>query len=193
MQMDFQIPYGYEEIRSVDATGKQTTSTSFGLGDISAGLQRQLTTEHGKWPDMLVAGRFKSTTGKDAYNLSSSEIALGRASIRFGFLTMAKSNDPVVFFGSLAYTANLPANHTTPDPNNPGQTIVGHFDPGDAIGFPDRVNPGAEPRDLDDFRWDQRFTRSTSLNGVDILLLIWWKVRFGWGRAMCMRQAGRSI
>ena len=57
MQMDFTIPYGYEEIRSVDATGKQTTSTSFGMGDISAGLQRQLTTEHGKWPDLLVAGR----------------------------------------------------------------------------------------------------------------------------------------
>src|ERR1700733_14654363 len=99
MQMDFTIPYGYEEIRSVDATGKQTTSTSFGMGDISAGLQRQLTTEHGKWPALLVEGRFKSTTGKDAYNLSSSEIALGTGFNAIqGFLTMAQSNDPVVFF-----------------------------------------------------------------------------------------------
>ncbi len=169
MQMDFTIPYGYEEIRSVDATGKQTTSTSFGMGDISAGLQRQLTTEHGKWPDLLVAGRFKSTTGKDAYNLSSSEIALGTGFNAIqGFLTMAKSNDPVVFFGSLAYTANLPANHTTPDPNNPGQTIVGHFNPGDAIGFQIGSILALNPETSMTFGWDQRFTRSTSLNGVDI-------------------------
>ena len=69
-QGDFTIPYGYELIRTVDANNVQTTSSSFGLGDISAGLSRQLTSEHGKIPDMLANVRFKSTTGKDPYNLA---------------------------------------------------------------------------------------------------------------------------
>jgi hypothetical protein len=169
LQMDFTIPYGYESIRAVDATGKETDSTSFGLGDISAGLQRQLISEHGRLPDMLAAVRFKSTTGKDSFNLSSSEIALGTGfnSIQ-GIFTAAKSNDPVVFFGSLAYTANLPANHTTADPNNPGQTIVGHFNPGDAVAFQVGSILALNPETSMTFGWDQRFTRSTSLNGVSI-------------------------
>jgi hypothetical protein len=45
-QMDFRVPYGYELIRSVDANNDQTSSNSFGLGDISASVSRQITTEH---------------------------------------------------------------------------------------------------------------------------------------------------
>lgn len=63
-QMDFVIPYGYELIRTVNALNNQTSASSFGLGDISAGLYRQLSTEHGRMPDMLANVRFKSTTGK---------------------------------------------------------------------------------------------------------------------------------
>ena len=87
------------------------------MGDISAGLSRQLTTEHGRVPDLLAKCRFKSTTGKDSFNLTSSEIALGTGFNAIqGNLTVAKSSDPVVFFGNLSYTANLPANHTVPRP-----------------------------------------------------------------------------
>ncbi len=169
LQMDVAIPYGYESIRSVDATGKETDASSFGLGDISAGIQRQLTTEHAKWPDLLAAVRFKSTTGKDSYNLSSSEVALGTGFNAIqGYLTVAKSNDPVVFFGNLSYTANLPANHTTPDPNNPGSTIVGHFNPGDAVGFQIGSILALNPETSMTVGWDQRFTRSTTLNGVPV-------------------------
>jgi hypothetical protein len=169
LQMDFTIPYGYESIRSIDATGKETDVSSFGMGDISAGIQRQLTTEHGKWPDLLAAVRFKSTTGKDSFNLSSSETALGTGfNSLTGNLTVAKSNDPVVFFGNFNYTANLPANHTTPDPNNPGSTIVGHFNPGYAIGFQLGSILALNPETSMTFGWDQRFTASTSLNGVAI-------------------------
>ena len=171
LQMDFVIPYGYELIRTVDATGHQTSSSSFGLGDISAGLHRQLTTEHGRVPDLLANVRFKSTTGEDSFTLSSSEIALGTGfnSIQ-GNLTVAKSSDPVVFFGNLAYTGNLPANHTISanDPNNPGATIVGHFNPGGAVGFQLGVDPGAESGDLDDSRLGPTLYALDSLNGVDI-------------------------
>ena len=170
-QGDFTIPYGYELIRTVDANNVQTTSSSFGLGDISAGLSRQLTSEHGKIPDMLANVRFKSTTGKDPYNLESSQVALGTGfnSIQ-GNLTVAKSSDPVVFFGNLSYTANLKGDHTVSanDPNNPAATMVGHFNPGDAIGFQLGSILALNPEVSMTLGWDQRFTRSTSLNGVDI-------------------------
>src|SRR5260370_24420143 len=47
VQMDLRVPYGHELIRSVDANNNQMSSSSFGLGDISASVSRQITTEHG--------------------------------------------------------------------------------------------------------------------------------------------------
>jgi hypothetical protein len=171
LQGDLTIPYGYELIRTVDANNVQTSSSSFGLGDISAGISRQLTNEHGKIPDMLANVRFKSTTGKDPFNLQSSQIALGTGfnSIQ-GNLTLAKSSDPVVFFGNLSYTANLKGDHTVSanDPNNPSATMVGHFNPGDAVGFQIGSILALNPEVSMTLGWDQRFTRSTTLNGVDI-------------------------
>jgi hypothetical protein len=170
-QMDFLVPYGYESIRTVDALNVQTTATSFGLGDISAGIYRQLTTEHGRVPDMLANVRFKSTTGKDSFNLTSSQVALGTGFNAIqGNWTVAKSSDPVVFFGNLSYTANLPANHTVPanDPTNPDAKTVGHFNPGSAIGFQLGSILALNPEVSMTVGWDQRFTRSTQLNGADI-------------------------
>jgi hypothetical protein len=170
-QMDFVIPYGYESVRTVNALNVQTSASSFGLGDISAGLYRQLTTEHGRVPDMLANVRFKSTTGKDSFSLTSSEVALGTGFNAIqGNWTVAKSSDPVVFFGNLSYTANLPANHTVSanDPENPAATTVGHFNPGSAIGFQLGSILALNPEVSMTVGWDQRFTRSTQLNGVDI-------------------------
>jgi hypothetical protein len=170
-QMDFVVPYGYELIRTVDANNVETSSSSFGLGDISAGISRQLMTEHRRMPDMLANVRFKSTTGKDSFNLSSSEVALGTGFNAIqGNLTLAKSSDPVVFFGNLSYTGNLPADHTVPsnDPNNPGATTIGHFKPGDAAGFQIGSILALNPETSLTFSWDQRFTRATQLNGMDV-------------------------
>lgn len=171
LQADLTIPYGYELIRTVDANNVQTSSSSFGLGDISAGISRQLTSEHGKIPDMLASVRFKSTTGKDPYNLQSSQVALGTGFNAIqGNLTLAKSSDPVVFFGNLSYTANLKGDHTVSanDPSNPAATMVGHFNPGDAVGFQIGSILALNPDVSMTLGWDQRFTRSTTLNGVDI-------------------------
>jgi hypothetical protein len=170
-QFDVLIPHGYELIRSVDANNNETSSSSFGLGDIQAGISRQLMTEHGRLPDMLANVRFKSTTGKDSFDLTSSETAL-----RSGFnglqgnLTLAKSSDPVVFFGTLSYTANLAADHTVSanDPTTSGALTVGHFKPGDSVGFQLGSILALNPETSMTLGWDQRFTRATQLNGVDV-------------------------
>jgi hypothetical protein len=171
LQLDLSVPYGYEMVRTVDATGVQTQASSFGLGDISGGVSRQLTSEHGHIPDLLGSVRFKSTTGKDSFSLTSSEVALGTGFNAIqGNLTMAKSSDPVVFFGNLSYTANLAAHHTiaTNDPANPGATTVGYFTPGAAAGFQIGSILALNPETSMTVGWDQRFTRSTQLNGTDI-------------------------
>jgi hypothetical protein len=170
-QMDVVVPYGYESIRTVDALNVQTSSSSFGLGDISAGLYRQLTTEHGRLPDMLANVRFKSTTGKDSFSLTSSEVALGTGFNAIqGNWTVAKSSDPVVFFGNLSYTYNMPANHTVSanDPTNPAATTIGHFTPGSATGFQLGSILALNPEVSMTVGWDQRFTRATQLNGEDV-------------------------
>jgi hypothetical protein len=170
-QMDFRIPYGYEQIEAVDANNHETSSRSFGLGDIAASVSRQVTTEHGRMPDIVANVLFKSTTGKDAFNLQSSEVALGTGFNAWqGNLTVAKSNDPVVFFGNLSYTANLAANHTVSanDPNNPAATTVGHIKEGNAAGFQIGSILALNPETSMTMGWDQRFTQGTRVNGVGL-------------------------
>jgi hypothetical protein len=170
-QMDFRIPYGFEQFESIDANNNETSSRSFGLGDMAASVSRQVTTEHGSIPDIVANVLFKSTTGKDSFNLQSSEVALGTGFNSWqGNLTFAKSDDPVEFFGNLFYTANVAANHTVSanDPNNPSATMVGHIKEGNAEGFQLGSILALNPETSMTMGWDQRFTHSTKLNGVGI-------------------------
>ncbi len=170
-QLEFQVPYGYQLSRSVDATNVSTSSSNFGLGDIQGALSRQMVVEHSWVPDILANVRFKSTTGASSFDLASSQTSLGSGfNALQGNLTMAKSNDPVVFFGNLSYTANFAADHTVSsnDPTNPNATTVGHFNPGDSAGFQLGSILALNPETSMTLGWDQRFTRVTQMNGVDI-------------------------
>lgn len=170
-QMEVQVPYGYELIRTVDAMNAQTQASNFGLGDINAAVTHQFVIEHGRVPDVLGNIRFKSTTGANSYDLASSATALGTGfNAVQGNLTMAKTSDPVVFFSNLTYTYNMKGRHTVPanDPNNPAATMVGHFAPGAAVGFQMGSILALNPVASVTLGWDQLFTRTTSLNGKPI-------------------------
>lgn len=169
MQMDFILPYGYVLNRTVDATNTQTTQSQFGLGDIASGLSYQFATEHGSSPDLLASVHYKSNTGTNSYDLESAETSLGTGFNGLtGTITAAKTNDPLVFFGSIDYTKNLPAHHTIPisDPSDPSQTTtVGYIRPGDAFGFQLGSVLAINPETSMTVGWDQRFTRESKLNG----------------------------
>ncbi|QNI37791.1 transporter [Edaphobacter albus] len=168
LQFDTYVPYGYQLNRTVDAENNQTSQSTFGLGDIAFGLSRQLTMEHDRVPDLLANVRFKTTTGIDSFNLNSSQTALGTGFYAVqGNLTAAKSNDPVVFFGNLSYTANLKGTHTIQSTDSNGQpiSIPGHFNPGNAIGFQLGSILSLNPETSMTIGWDQRFTQSTTVNG----------------------------
>lgn len=171
LQFESYIPYGYQLNRTVDVNNKQTNQSTFGLGDVTFGLSRQLALEHGRVPDLLANVRLKTTTGIDSFNLNSSQTALGTGFYAVqGNLTAAKSNDPVVMFGNLSYTANLNGTHSIPanDPDNPGLMIPGHFKPGDSVGFQLGSVLSLNPETSMTIGWDQRFTRATTLNGQTV-------------------------
>jgi len=193
LQFESYIPYGYQLNRTVDTNNVETSQSNFGLGDITFGLSRQLTFERGRVPDLLANVRFKTTTGIDSFNLNSSQTALGTGFYALqGNLTAAKSNDPVVFFGNLSYTANLNGTHSIPDPNNVGQMIPGHFEPGAAIGFQLGSILALNPETSMTIGWDQRFTRATILNGQTIpaSYLVEGSLRLG---ASYMYAPGRTV
>lgn len=195
LQFDTYIPYGYQLNRTVDVNNTQTNQSTFGLGDITFGLSRQLALEHGNIPDLLANVRFKTTTGIDSFNLNSSQTALGTGFYAVqGNLTAAKSNDPVVMFGNLSYTANLNGTHSVPanDPDNPGLMIPGHFKPGDSIGFQLGSILSLNPETSMTIGWDQRFTRATTLNGQTIpaSFLVEGSLRLG---ASYLYAPGRTI
>jgi len=169
LQLDALVPYGYILNRTVDATGKSTTEDQFGLGDILGGASYQFINEHGSVPDLLGSLHFKSNTGVNSYDLESAQTSLGT-----GFngltaaVTAAKTNDPLVFFGSLSYTRNFAAHHTVPvsDPTNPSITSeVAYIRPGQAFGFQLGSVLSLNPETSMTVGWDQLFTTESKLNG----------------------------
>jgi hypothetical protein len=171
-QMDVTVPYGYVLNRTADADGNQSSVSQFGLGDISAGLSRQLTLEHGNVPDLLLNFHYKSNTGTNSYDLQNAETSLGTGfnSLQAS-LTAAKTSDPVVFFGDVSYTRSLPAHHTIPVTNPDDGSMsntLGYLRPGDSFGFQLGSVLALNTETSMTVGWDQRFTQETKLNGTQL-------------------------
>jgi hypothetical protein len=169
LQLDTQTPYGYEVVRTVTADNHESSQHALGLGDVQVGLTRQMAREHGGMPDLLAGVSFKTKTGKDPFSLGNNEIALGTGFYGIqGRITAVKSSDPMIFFGSLAYTHNLSGGKFIPDPRNAGHQIRVDLEPGDTSGFQLGTILAVNPEASVSVAWDQSFTRGTSVNGVPI-------------------------
>ena len=55
-----------------------------------------------------------------------------------------------------------------PDPQNAGQQMLAHFEPGDTSGFQLGAALAVNPETSLTFSWDQAFTRGTTVNGLRI-------------------------
>lgn len=169
LQLDVRTPYGYEIVRTVTADNRETTQRSNGLGDVQVGLSRQLTKEHGNIPDLLAGVTFKTKTGKDPFSLGNNEIALGTGFYGAqGRVIAVKASDPMIFFGSLSYAYNFPADKLIPDPVNAGKKVLANFEPGDTAGFQLGSILAVNPETSISLGWDQSFTRGTTVNGLKI-------------------------
>lgn len=95
-QLDVRVPYVvYDKLAGV--------SSSSGLGDIDVGLTKQLNAERAFVPELLISARWKTTTGRTETNPPTGN---GVDTVQ-GALTAVKRQDPLVFFGSVAYAASL--------------------------------------------------------------------------------------
>lgn len=127
-QLELSVPYVLDARREVTSPEISDRQRESGLGDVSLTLSKQLLTESGSVPNLLMALSWKSTTGSSTGETSPNVptlISVGSGFTSFqGSITTVKSQEPLVFLGSLSYAANL------------SKKIDGtEVNPGDAIGL----------------------------------------------------------
>lgn len=170
-QLEVRVPYGYEIQSNVTDTNVQTNNRTAGIGDIEVALYKQLYHQRKGWPDILTGFRWKSTTGKDPYAVGLTVPTLGNGFNGFQTsLTLAKTNDPAVFFGGVTYTYNLGDSKGIQTTNSDGSTSVtpGRVNPGNTIGFSLGTALALNSQASFLVGYQQNFTRSSQLNGVVI-------------------------
>lgn len=148
LEFDLTIPYGYIEqeqnFSPFDVPEPLRRSDSVGIGDISLGLRYTAWPESGNIPNITLNLNAKSKTGNDnndVTNTANQSTGLGTGFWNVGArISLVKTIDPVVFFGSIGYTATLKE---------------GGRDPGDQI--PYSFGTG--------FSMNDRVSFSTSLSG----------------------------
>jgi hypothetical protein len=120
-QVELRLPYVWlHQNRAIGSTQSESERVSGG-GDVELGFDKQLLTERGARPSVLASLNWKTASGRHEF---------GRLSPGSGFhqlqaaATAVKRQDPLVFFGSLSYTAALERTRGGSD-----------VDPGDAIGI----------------------------------------------------------
>ncbi|MEE9424502.1 MAG: hypothetical protein V3V18_05940 [Methylococcales bacterium] len=141
LALSLSIPYSYNEQESdftgFDVARKVIHNDRLGLGDVSGSLRYTAWHEKGSIPGITLNINAKSTTGDDEAGANETGDVNQRLGTGFwnvgGGISFTKSFDPVVFFGSVGYTATL--QHGRVDP---GDQISYSFGGGFALN--DRVN-----------------------------------------------------
>lgn len=130
-QVELRLPFVWLHENRASGGTQSTSERVSGAGDVELGVAKQLLTERRGWPSVLASINWKTGTGDNE---------VGRLSAGSGFhqlqgaFTAVKRQDPLVFFGTLSYTAVL---ERTQD----GREV----DPGDAVGFKSGALLAASP------------------------------------------------
>lgn len=157
-QVDVTMPYVFSQERTSMGSFAEEMHNGTGLGDIEIGLTRQLLWEGDAVPDLLASVRWKTPTGDSVFDVEPGDLAVGSGFHAVsGTLTAVKSREPLVFFGSLSYTGNLPDTKAGLDIN-----------PGDTVGLTLGSILAAGPGTSLSFALDQTFSQATEVNGRDL-------------------------
>ncbi len=121
-QFEVKIPYLFRRDRVTYESNSEVyeyTTRDDDIGDIEAGLYYHLVHEREGVPDVVINLKGKSRTGKDPYDLKMKTVnaekkpvpaELPTGSGHYGLsagVTLAKTSDPAVLFGTLAYYYNF--------------------------------------------------------------------------------------
>jgi hypothetical protein len=106
-QAEVRVPYVRVGEDTSDGLGSDSRGGA-GLGDVELALSRQFLRERGRLPDLVGEVRWRAPTGEDPFETGGDDLATGSGFHGLGArATLLKTYDPLVFLGSLAYTANL--------------------------------------------------------------------------------------
>ena len=128
ISFDVDVPYVYRHSNFIvgGAGGaasalSDASGSSSAIGDVNFGLYYQFLKESGNWPDVVGSLRVKAPTGTSPFGIklvqvdpnNTSLVAPTKLPTGTGFwnitagVSVLKTYDPVVLFGSLSYTYNL--------------------------------------------------------------------------------------
>lgn len=129
INLEANIPYLYRTSRFVTggAGGASTslselTKSSKGLGDVSVAGYYQIVKESARWPDLVASLRVRAPTGRDPFGLKiiapdennnnlniPEDLPTGSGLWTVtGNVSALRTYDPVILFGNVGYTYNLP-------------------------------------------------------------------------------------
>ena len=160
MEVEVRVPYVYRsdatvsrEIFTGTATERVFNTSGKDLGDIEVGARYQLNDGGADKPYYIAGLRYKSTTGKDPFevvtdcqtrcigeNVTGTGLPLslptgsGFQTLQ-GSLTWLFPSDPAVFFGNLSYLHNFKRDNVQRLVRNNIREPLGELEPGPIIGF----------------------------------------------------------
>lgn len=150
LQFDVDVPYllRHAYYQSGGAGGNasglvEASKTQAGLGDISFGASYRLFEETFKRPDVVANLRVKAPTGRDPFGIGLVEVEGSQGNLNIpeelsfgtgawsasGGISVLKSLDPLVVFGSVTYFWNFTGNFDDIDEtpgNQPGSVNIGN-------------------------------------------------------------------
>src|SRR5262245_3544068 len=103
-QFSAAIPYVFENRESPAGS-----NSGDGIGDLFLGLSHQLAMEGTWWPNLIAAVGYRLALGENTIFTSAPPLALGSGfNALSASLTATKRSDPLVLFGSYAFSHNFP-------------------------------------------------------------------------------------
>lgn len=157
-QIEVRIPFARVTENTYNAQNQESSDEATTLGDIELAYSHQFVRGGGTRPSLLGSLRWKTATGDDPFKVAqhSATFGAGYNSLQAA-VTAIQDSDPVVFYGALSYTANLPVNEP-----------IGRVDPGDSYGFQAGVALSLNMDTSLSIGWEQRYTRRTRVDSQEI-------------------------
>ena len=103
-QISVAIPYVFENRRT-----PLGSNSGDGIGDLSVSLAHQFLMESASWPNVIASVGYRFGIGENTLYTAPQPVALGGGfDALFASLTLTKRADPLVLFGSYAFSHSFP-------------------------------------------------------------------------------------
>jgi Putative MetA-pathway of phenol degradation len=154
-QIDVHLPYNWLRKSRSLGDGSSAVNTGSGIGDVEVALSHQFFQEKGSRPAIVAGASWRFRTGQNPFRTRVASIATGSGTDQArARITAIKSVDPLVFFGTLSYAHDRPANEA-----------FGIVQNGDAIGLQLGTVLSLNPSTSMTFGVSQEFRGRTKLDG----------------------------